>query len=227
MNIPVFSIIIPVRNCSSYIGQAIESIQNQQSSGFEMEIIVVDDGSVDDSGNIAASLGCTVITIPASGVVKARNIGVKAAKGDFILFLDADDLLNPDALTSLYQPIEDDQTLQIVLALRKDFISPDMTDDEKKLITLKQEPYSGAIAGCALIRRELFDVIGYFDESLRTGEAMDWLLRLQNLGEKIKVKKLDYIAVNRRIHENNTGRVNRLIEYSDYATILKNRLKRN
>jgi len=221
---PLISIIIPVRNGSKYIKEAVESIQKQDIPEI-VEIIVIDDGSTDDSGAIAKELGCLVITILTSGAIKARNTGLEASRGEFVLFHDADDILENNSLSVLYNELKGDEQLQAVFAKRRDFISPELTDEEKKAITLNTEPYSGAIAGCALIRRKVFELTGVFDENLQIGgDAIAWQMKIQELG--IKTKTILYIAVNRRLHNTNLGRTSKGKEFEDYAAILRQKLRR-
>ncbi|MDR0541492.1 MAG: glycosyltransferase family 2 protein [Dysgonamonadaceae bacterium] len=215
---PLISVIIPVRNASKYIGEAIDSVQCQPVNA-NIEIIVVDDDSSDDSGHIAQKMGCKVFRIPHSGPIKARNTGLENARGNFILFADADDVLRIDALSVMYNELISDQRLQVVLAMRKDFISPDYAGNGQNPEPARPDPYFGAIAGCALMRREVFAITGKFDESLNmSGDAMAWLLELQS--KAVKTKKIQYIAVNRRIHSSNMGKTNKEQEYKDYLKIL-------
>lgn len=91
MNRPLVSVIIPVYNGEHYLSFAIRSVLQQDYYPFE--IIVVDDGSTDKSGNIARSFKeVHYIYQPNHGVAVARNVGVTAAQGEFIAFLDQDDL---------------------------------------------------------------------------------------------------------------------------------------
>jgi glycosyltransferase involved in cell wall biosynthesis len=208
-----------VRNASLYIKEAIESVQKQKIDA-DVEIIVIDDGSTDNSGSIASGLGCRVIRIPASGAIKARNVGLKNAHGEFILFLDADDILEDNALKTLNNEFANDKQVQVSLAMRKDFVSPDLTDEEKTTLVLKPEAYFGAIAGCALIKREVFEITGDFDESLQmTGDAIAWQMKLQEAG--IKTRKINEVTVRRRLHANNMGRSNQRAEHEDYAAVLR------
>ena len=92
------TIVIPCLNYSQYLGKAIRSVQAQQYSPFE--IVVVDDGSTDDSAAVAERAGVRLIRQPNLGLGAARNAGLVAARGEFVVFLDADDELLPDALAS-------------------------------------------------------------------------------------------------------------------------------
>lgn len=97
------SVIIPCYNASRYLAQCLESVINQ--SYPVTDVIVIDDGSTDSSVNIAASYPSPVQMIRQSrkGPCAARNVGIDAASGDYVLFLDADDLMHPDAIKMLLQ----------------------------------------------------------------------------------------------------------------------------
>lgn len=103
------SIIVPAFNVEKYISDCIESIIKQSFSLFEL--IIVDDGSTDKTGIICDSYSCkderiTVIHKANGGVSSARNVGLKAAKGDYISFIDADDLVKNNFLEKLVELIE-------------------------------------------------------------------------------------------------------------------------
>lgn len=92
------SVIMPCYNASAYLREAVDSVLNQTYD--KVEVIVIDDGSTDDSRNILGSYGEKIITIfqKNKGACVARNEGLKRAKGEFIQFLDSDDLLYENAI---------------------------------------------------------------------------------------------------------------------------------
>jgi len=93
------SVVIPCYNQAHFLPEAIASVHAQQSDGLlDCELIVVDDGSADDTSRIASGLGARVIRQVNRGLSAARNAGLAAARGDLIVFLDADDELTSDAL---------------------------------------------------------------------------------------------------------------------------------
>lgn len=93
------SIVIPCYNYGKFLGAAIESVLDQNYT--YIELIVVDDGSTDDTAAVAARYdGVRIIQIKNSGLAIARNTGTRASKGDFLWFLDADDMLAPGAVES-------------------------------------------------------------------------------------------------------------------------------
>ncbi|KQC02425.1 glycosyltransferase family 2 protein [Pedobacter sp. Hv1] len=104
---PLVSIIIPVYNKAEYIEQTIQSALNQ--TWTNIEIIIVDDESTDNSLAIAKKYENETIHIfnqPNNGASSARNLGLKKAKGDYIQFLDADDLISPDKIESQLKSLE-------------------------------------------------------------------------------------------------------------------------
>lgn len=110
MNSPLVSIIIPAYNAGANIAQCIESIDRQNAISFEA--IVVNDGSSDETASTLKLLSETrswlhVITQQNSGVAAARNNGMMRARGRFLTFLDADDMLAPDALEALVSDISE------------------------------------------------------------------------------------------------------------------------
>ena len=109
------TIVIPCFNYRQYLGKAIYSAQAQQYGPFE--IIVVDDGSTDDSATVAEQAGVRLIRQPNAGLGAARNAGLAEAAGEFVLFLDADDELLPDAVTTGVAVLEARPALSCVVGL--------------------------------------------------------------------------------------------------------------
>ncbi len=111
------SVIIPVYNCEEYLDHCIESVLNQTLRNFEL--ILIDDGSTDSSPQICdnfAAMDDRIIVIHKenSGVSCARNEGIKAAKGEYLTFIDADDYIDSQMLEKLYQMAKDNSTDMIV-----------------------------------------------------------------------------------------------------------------
>jgi len=98
MQTPVVSVVIPAYNAAWCVGQAIDSALAQ--SFVDREIIVVDDGSTDDTPRVLAGYGSRIriVSKPNGGLSSARNAGVAAAQGEFVAFLDADDRWLPAKL---------------------------------------------------------------------------------------------------------------------------------
>lgn len=105
-----FSILVPVYNVEKYLPECLESIENQTYRDFE--VILVDDGSNDRSGEICdqfkerTTTNTTVLHKENQGLISARRIGIKNAKGEYCIFCDSDDFLETTALEELNQVIE-------------------------------------------------------------------------------------------------------------------------
>lgn len=223
MNKPLISIIMPVKNGSNYIKEALIGIRSQN---VDMEIIVVDDVSQDDTAQIAESFGCIVLKHQVSkGPTIAKNTALKIAKGKYIMFHDHDDVMNKNVLFQMLEEVQQNKEISAVMAQMKDFFSPELSDEEKKKIILRIEPYFGLFSGATLMKREVFDVIGFFDENIKAGEIIDWTAKMNE--RNLKIRKLNFVAANRRIHNSNYGRTNKENEFKDYAAILRSKIKRD
>ena len=106
---PKFSIVIPVYNVEQYIKRTLDNIFNQTEKDFE--VIVVDDGSTDKSIEIAKKYDVKIIKTKHVSVSEARNIGVKHAKGEYLIFLDSDDYWDKDLLKNLLKSMDNNPDL--------------------------------------------------------------------------------------------------------------------
>ena len=110
MDSPFFSIVVPAYNTAPYLPRCIGSLLDQPFRDFE--ILLVDDGSTDDTGTVIDTLAAKDhrvrgFHIPHGGVSAARNQGLRMAKGSYVLFVDSDDALVPDALGHIYRNLGD------------------------------------------------------------------------------------------------------------------------
>jgi glycosyltransferase involved in cell wall biosynthesis len=186
------SVVIPAFNASKYIGETIQSVLRQTLPADE--VVVIDDGSTDDTSAIAAGFGppVRVIRIPNSKLPSARNRGVEEAKGEWIAFIDADDLWADNKLERQMQELsrhpEADlcYTGRIVLVqspvstILGDIIKvpPGATIAHEMLQTNKFPP------SCVVIRRSTFLAVGGHDTSFHYVEDWDLWLRLLKAGVK-------------------------------------------
>jgi glycosyltransferase involved in cell wall biosynthesis len=107
---PQVSVVIPCRNAEAWVGEAVASVVAQ--AGVSVELIVVDDGSEDRSGEIASARAAGTLRLirqAASGVSRARNVGTAAASAPFVQYLDADDVLMPGTLAARLAALDDSQ----------------------------------------------------------------------------------------------------------------------
>lgn len=131
---PKLSIIIPVYNVERYLHQCLDSIL--ASTLKDYEIILVDDGSRDSSGEICDKYGCRdnrikVVHQQNSGVSAARNVGINMAEAEWITFIDSDDLITKTYLENLYHEVEVNNQIDFVEAGCKNYIHGEVTDVEQ------------------------------------------------------------------------------------------------
>lgn len=216
------TVVIPAHQAESYIGEAIYSVHQQNWNG-ELEMIVVDDGSADKTSAVAESLGVQVFRKEQGGAASARNMGLRAASGELILLLDADDLLTEGALAAMYEALTVNNA-EAVFAMAEDFISPELTEAQKSELKPRPAPYSGVLPGCSLIHRRVFDTVGLFDDTMKSGETVAWQLKLRDAG--IKTVQIPTVTLKRRLHLTNTGRLYQKREMADYAALLRKRMRK-
>jgi glycosyltransferase involved in cell wall biosynthesis len=217
----LISVIIPCRNGANYLAEAVAGIRGQN---MPVEIIVVDDGSADATAELAESLGCRVIRHGATrGQVAGKNTGLRAARGEYVMFHDHDDIMNDGALAALRQELDADEALSLVMARVMDFFSPEMPEEERRKIKSRGRPYHGLFTGATLMRRCLFDAVGPFDEKFEAGEIIHLFRLMDELG--LRRKKIDFTAAKRRIHADNYSRTNAESAHRDHAAVLRETLR--
>ena len=216
------SVIIPAYQAEKYIAQAVDSVQAQNWVG-QTQIIVIDDGSADNTAAEAEKLGLQVIRKTQGGAASARNEGLRAATGQLVLLLDADDVLTEGALSAMYNAMTE-KGVDAVFAMAEDFVSPELTDAQKAELKPRPAAYGGVLPGCSLIRRSVFDTIGLFDDTMRSGETVAWQLKLRDAG--IQTAQIPYVTLKRRLHLTNTGRTQQKQEMANYAALLRKRMRK-
>jgi glycosyltransferase involved in cell wall biosynthesis len=171
MSLPSITVITPVRNGITHLRETIECVMTQGYAALEM--IVVDDGSTDESGTLARSTGvCRVIETPGIGPAGARNAAIRASESDLLFFLDADDLLGPAALNSSVEALIRTPDAGFAQGCVQNFaIRPDGG------MNIFTRPYRYINVGSGVWRRSVFETIGLFDESLRYCEDLDFFMR--------------------------------------------------
>lgn len=182
-NQALVSVIIPNYNHAHYVGVAIQSVLAQEYR--PVEIIVVDDGSTDDSRAVITQFGDQVRAIwqENRGLSAARNTGLRAARGEFIAVLDADDLYEPDFISTLVPLLEADVEAGAVYCGYQfvDQFNQPLPQVERRPLPA-DEVYTALTASnflvpeSILVRRTCYETVGGFDEALRACEDWDmWL----------------------------------------------------
>ncbi len=199
---PLVSVIIPVYNAAPYLAEAVESVWRQDYR--PLEIIVVDDGSTDGSRDLAARLpGVQLYTQERKGAGSARNAGVKLANGSLLAFLDADDIWMSNKLSVQVEILESRPDVDIVFGHIEQFLSPELSDAQKRTLVCPTESQPAPIPSTLLMRRSAFERSGDFDNSGVYGETLDWYLRAKETGLNIVMHP--EVLARRRIHGDNLG----------------------
>mgnify|MGYP001594095942 CR=1 FL=1 len=206
------SIIIPNFNGAQFLLEAVSSAIKQNY--LEKEIIVVDDGSTDNSLEILGELGLKIRVVATSnlGASAARNAGILAANGEYLAFLDSDDVWVENKL-SLQMDYMEKTDSDLVYCHGQEFGSPDGVDAFHEAIFsgdcykyFRQFPGRAIIdmgPSTALIKKSLLSVSGIFDSSF-TGPAEDWDF-FRRYCRTAKVGFCDQVLVHRRNHSNNVS----------------------
>ncbi|MFC1570255.1 glycosyltransferase family 2 protein [Candidatus Omnitrophota bacterium] len=189
---PFFSVIIPTYNRCKFLEVAVPSVLDQTFG--DLELIVIDDGSSDGTREFLSNLGSDRLKYvyqDNSGVSSARNRGLKEAAGRFIAFLDSDDWWTLDKLEKTAQYIERFPEISIFHTKEVWYKGGKLLDHKKKHLKPTGNVYKKALPLCcisistAVIKRNVFDAVGTFDERLEACEDYDFWLRATN---KFEVK---------------------------------------
>lgn len=187
----LISAVVPCYNASAYVSDAIDSLRRQTCA--DMEIIAVDDGSKDNTREIldqhaGEDRRVRIVAQPNRGLPAARNAGLRVAGGEYVCFLDADDVLLPDKVEKQLAFLDRNPDCDLVYS---DYLIGDTRLDPVGLIAVRIPPGDTLDAfACRnwfapmvpLLRRSLVERVGEFDESLRAAEDWDYWIRCAKAG---------------------------------------------
>ena len=232
---PLVSVIMPAYNARPYIEQAIRSVLDQDYPNIEL--IVVDDGSKDGTPELAEKFGSQVIVIRQknAGPAAARNRGIAASRGEFIAFLDADDVWLPGKALMQVRFLQNHREVGVVYGNFKrwtpqrdgKFSIPPLSIAEKSPFAVFPE-HSGWIYKAllfdnvvhiitAMLRRSVIEAVGGLDETLPTGEDYDFWLRISR---QFRADKLDCTVAYYRDHSASITKTPRK-DNNEYKVLVK------
>ena len=201
------SVVIPAYNYGRFIKEAIDSVLKQ--SWPAIEVVVVDDGSTDETRSVVESFDGRVRYLKQenAGVCVARNRGVSESNGDLIAFLDADDMWEPAKLEKQLAKFDADPEVGLVHCGLREFDSETSETVSTRLegqegfvadeLLLWERPAVNVSGSSVMVRREVFDAVGGFDEQLKVGEDWDFCYRI---ARKYKIGFVREPLVNYRVH---------------------------
>ena len=216
IKLPLVSVVMPVYNADSFLETTIKSIISQDYPN--LEIIAIDDGSTDHSSQILAEHSdlIRVLHQSNSGSACARNVGINHARGEYIAFIDADDLWHPLKIRLQvehleankhvglvycgWQVIEDDDEVAIKAFVRQDFnsVPTRVVKEQSGWIYCKLLLDCIVHTSATIVRKSVLDTIGFFDESFRQGQDYDYWFRISRVTE---CHKLNLLLSVYRIHQ--------------------------
>ncbi len=197
------SVIVPFFNAERYLAQCLDSVLAQTRP--PVEVLAMDDGSTDRSGEIARTYGERVQYHfhENAGPGATRNRGIQLARGDFVAFLDADDLWMPDKIERQLRAFAREPELDLVFGHMEQFHSEDLSPEDARRLVCDRTPQASTLISCLLARRSVFERVGLLDPRTRT-DFVDWYLRACEGGVRTTI--LPEVVARRRLHLSNLSR---------------------
>lgn len=219
------SVVIPCYNQAQFLPDAIDSVLAQGRD--DVEIIVVNDGSPDETGVVAQRYSDSIVYIEQEnrGLSGARNSGIRAAKGDYIALLDSDDQYLPGALDKLSSYLDTHMDVGFVCGdaryysvegdagLKSDGVGHPENPADFRWETVDYY----ATPSTTMVRRQVFDTVGLFDENLRRA-AEDWLMWV-SIARCYKMAYIDAPIARYRLHPESAMRNTELVDASNRYAI--------
>ena len=211
------SVIIPSFNCEAYIAETINSVLNQTVKVHEL--IVLDDGSTDKSLEVLKTFGDKIILIPQDnkGVCQTLNSGIRQSTGDYVAFLDSDDLWALDKIENQINDVKNNPEYNIFVGAVRQFVSPEIINHSYVFKEYPQNSYSKITC---LALKEVFLNDGWFKEEGSLHDFFEWVELMNLKNEKIFFS--EKILAYRRIRPNSLSQSKDY--YPNLLKFLKNRI---
>lgn len=223
MTNPLVSVAIPVRNGERFIRQALDSVLAQ--SYRPVEVIVVDDGSMDTTAEIVKQYGTAVQYLyqDHQGLPAGRNRGIAASKGDFLAFLAHDDLFTPDKLEIQVGYLIAHPDIQYTVSHIKFFLEAGCAIPAGFRPELLEGDHIGRIPEAMVARKSLFTTIGPFHTHLKIADDVDWFARCKD--QNVPMAVLPQVLLHKRVHGTNLSS-NAMANNRELLTLLRDSIRR-
>lgn len=211
---PDLSVIIPARNEAEYIGRALASVAAQSWPVERLEVLVIDNGSTDQTAEVVrciasdqskqpeqTGLCIRLLQVPEPGTSRARNRGAEAARGDYLVFMDADSWMAPNLAEQVLRLASDGHPAGSIRLIADNQDGADALDRGffrlmefgKVLFSIRAQMF--------YCDRSLFLAMGGFDEAVQVAEDREFLTRLQRMQVPVGHLRESWIATSvRRLH---------------------------
>jgi mycofactocin glycosyltransferase len=221
---PSITVIVPVRDRQDEIGQCLESIFGQNYPQGLIDVIVVNDGSADDTAKIASSFPCKLVSLDEShGQSYCRNLGARQAQGDIIAFLDSDCVASSTWLKELTTYFQWEQ-MGIVGGRVDGFYDQSPLDRYEKtfsslamgkyFIHAKNDKTQAYVPTCnLLVRKNIFREVGGIKDDMAVGEDVDFCWRVRKAGHDLL-----YVPSGSVAHKHRNSLPRMLLRRTDYGT---------
>lgn len=199
-NTPLISVIIPTLNAGNFLAAALQSVFSQTYRHFE--VIMIDGGSSDSTLDLAKSYPqINIFKQESSGLASAWNEGIIKSKGEFIAFLDSDDIWLPTCLENHMAAFQETPYLQASLGRVEFFLDPIGAAPAGFKLSLLEGSHVGNMPGCFLGRRSLFNKLGMYETRWKIASDLIWFDKLRN--EEPNVLELNDVCLRKRVHSAN------------------------
>jgi glycosyltransferase involved in cell wall biosynthesis len=222
---PLVSCVVVALNSAPWVEAAVRSILDQAYR--PIEVIVVDAGSQDDTVAIVERLGdpVRVVIDPEGGPAATRNRGLTEAKGEFIAWLDADDLWLPEKLERQMARFEARPELQCSVTHVRNFWNEGLEAEEAHYRDHpRMQPIPGYAMTTVLARRSLFDEVGALNPDRWFGDAADWFIRARERG--VEIELISDVLTLHRLRKDNLSRRRSRDSEDEFLDIVKSALDR-
>lgn len=206
------SVIITCYNYARYLNRAIRSVYNQSLEKSKYEIIVVNDASTDETADILKDYDDILRPINLTenvGLAEARNIGVRRAFGQFVVFIDADDYIHRDMLLMQYNYLSLNKAIDAVAV---DYVTVSEEEQHLQSFSVDENPIACGI----MYRKDFFYDVGLYDKDFKAREEEDFRIRYLN---KYSIFRINLPLYRYRRHDNNLTNQEDVMDH--FAKVLK------
>ncbi len=186
MEPPRFSVVIPAWNEAAYLPRLLQTVAEARHryprGPDQVEVIVADNGSTDETGELARAAGCAVVPAIPRTIAAVRNAGARAARGEILVFIDADSKVHPDTFAAIDRAMATGRVVAGATGVTLDRWSVGIALTYAAFVPVLW--LTGMDTGAVFFRRADFESLGGYNEGLQYAEDVDLLWRARALGRR-------------------------------------------